>query len=283
MTENADYIKHFIANALKEDVGDGDHTSLSCIPQNQSGKARLLVKQEGIVAGIEIAKMIFQQFDAGLTVKQHIKDGTGVKPGDVVFEVSGKELSILQTERLVLNFMQRMSGIATQTHEYVKMVDGLKTKILDTRKTTPGMRIFEKMAVKLGGGENHRMGLYDMIMIKDNHIDFAGGIKPAIERVQKYLADKGKTLKIEVEARNFDEIKQIMEVGGIHRIMIDNFSVSETLKAVVLIGGKYETESSGGITLETLRDYASCGVDYISVGALTHQIKSLDLSLKAVK
>jgi nicotinate-nucleotide pyrophosphorylase (carboxylating) len=216
-------------------------------------------------------------------VHQYISDGTRVKPGDVVFEVSGKEISILQTERLVLNFMQRMSGIATQTHEYVELVYGLKTKILDTRKTTPGMRIFEKMAVKLGGGENHRMGLYDMIMIKDNHVDFAGGIHQAIERAQKYLTANSKDLKIEVEARSFEEINQIMEVGGIHRIMIDNFSLSDTRKAVAMIGGKYETESSGGITKETLRDYALCGVDYISVGALTHQIKSLDLSLKAIK
>ncbi len=282
MIEHSEYIQEFIKNALREDVGDGDHTSLSCIPANQTGKAKLLVKQEGIIAGVEVAKMVFQLFDPELTIKQFIADGTWVKPGDVVFEVSGKELSILQTERLVLNFMQRMSGIATQTQEYVKLLDGLKTKILDTRKTTPGMRIFEKMAVKMGGGENHRMGLYDMVMIKDNHIDFAGGIRPAIERVQKYLSLKGKDLKIEVEARSFDEIRQIMEVGGVHRIMIDNFSVSDTLKAVNLIGGNYEIESSGGITKETLRNYALCGVDYISVGALTHQIKSLDLSLKAL-
>jgi nicotinate-nucleotide pyrophosphorylase (carboxylating) len=279
----SNYMQEFIKNALNEDVGDGDHTSLSCIPATQNGKAKLLVKQEGIIAGVEVAKMVFRLFDPELSVTQFIADGKWVKPGDVVFEVSGKELSILQTERLVLNFMQRMSGIATQTNEYVKLLDGLKTKILDTRKTTPGMRIFEKMAVKLGGGDNHRMGLYDMIMIKDNHVDFSGGIRPAIEGVQKYLAANGKDLKIEVEARSFDEIEQIMEVGGVHRIMIDNFSVADTLKAVTLIGGKYETESSGGITKETLRDYANCGVDFISIGALTHQIKSLDLSLKALK
>ncbi|MFA6401761.1 MAG: carboxylating nicotinate-nucleotide diphosphorylase [Salinivirgaceae bacterium] len=283
MIENIDYIKGFIENALREDVGDGDHTSLSCIPATQTGKAKLLVKQEGIIAGVEVAKMVFHLFDPELSVKQFIADGKWVNPGDVVFEVSGKELSILQTERLVLNFMQRMSGIATQTNEYVKLLDGLKTKILDTRKTTPGMRIFEKMAVKLGGGDNHRMGLYDMILIKDNHVDFAGGIRQAIERAQKYLSVNGKDLKIEVEARSFDEIEQIMEVGGVHRIMIDNFSVADTLKAVTLIGDNYETESSGGITKETLRDYANCGVDFISIGALTHQINSLDLSLKAIK
>jgi len=276
------YIKDFIQLALAEDVGDGDHTSLSCIPETQMGKAQLLVKQDGILAGVEIAKRIYKEFDATMEIKIFIHDGCPIKVGDVVFEVSGKELSILQTERLVLNFMQRMSGIATQTYEYVKLVDGLKTKILDTRKTTPGMRLFEKMAVKIGGGENHRMGLYDMIMIKDNHIDFAGGIKQAIERSQTYLKNKNKDLKIEVEARSFDEIKEIMEIGGIHRIMIDNFSVEDTKKAIALIGGKYETESSGGITKDTLRNYAECGVDYISVGALTHQIKSLDLSLKAL-
>ncbi len=276
------YIEDFIKLALAEDIGDGDHTSLSCIPESQTGKARLLVKQDGIISGVEIAETIYKIFDPKLKINVFIKDGTQIKKGDVVFEVSGKELSILQTERLVLNFMQRMSGIATQTAEYVKLAEGLNTKILDTRKTTPGMRIFEKIAVKTGGGENHRTGLYDMIMIKDNHIDFAGGIRQAIERAHEYLKQKNKDLKIEVEARSIDEIKEIMLVGGIHRIMIDNFTVEETKKAVELINGKYETESSGKITKETLRAYAECGVDYISVGALTHQIKSLDLSLKAV-
>ena len=276
------YIKDFIKLALAEDVGDGDHTSMSCIPENQLGKAHLLVKQNGILAGVEIAKRIYKEFDPEMEIKTFIHDGSPIKIGDVVFEIKGRELSILQTERIVLNFMQRMSGIATQTYEYVKLVDGLKTKILDTRKTTPGMRLFEKMAVKTGGGENHRMGLYDMIMIKDNHIDYAGGVKQAILRAQSYLKDKNKNLKIEVEARSFEEISEIMEVGGIHRIMIDNFSIEDTKKALAQIGGKYETESSGGITKETLRAYAECGVDYISVGALTHQIKSLDLSLKAI-
>lgn len=275
------YIKDFVKLALQEDVGDGDHTSLSCIPDSQMGKAKLLVKQDGILAGLEVAKKVYHEFDPNMEVKTFIEDGSPIKVGDVVFEIYGKETAILQTERLVLNFMQRMSGIATQTNEYVKLIDGLNTKILDTRKTTPGMRLFEKMAVKLGGGENHRMGLYDMIMIKDNHIDFAGGIEQAISRTKEYLKTKNKDLKIEVEARSFDEIKEIMRVGGIHRIMIDNFSVEDTKKAVELIGDKYETESSGGITKETLRAYAECGVDYISVGALTHQIKSLDLSLKA--
>lgn len=282
MVNHEKYIKDFIKLALAEDVGDGDHTSMSCIPENQLGKAQLLVKQNGILAGVEIAKRIYSEFDPEMEIKTFIHDGSPIKIGDVVFEIKGRELSILQTERIVLNFMQRMSGIATQTYEYVKLVDGLKTKILDTRKTTPGMRLFEKMAVKTGGGENHRMGLYDMIMIKDNHIDFAGGVRQAIISAQTYLKNKNKDLKIEVEARSFEEIKEIMEVGGIHRIMIDNFSIEDTKKAIAQIGGKYQTESSGGITKETLRAYAECGVDYISVGALTHQIKSLDLSLKAI-
>ncbi len=276
------YTRDFIQLALAEDIGDGDHTSLSCIPKNQLGKAQLLAKQDGILAGVKVAKMVYRIFDPTLEVNTYIPDGSCIKKGDLIFDVQGKELSILQTERLVLNFMQRMSGIATQTGEYVKIVEGLNTKILDTRKTTPGMRLFEKMAVKLGGGENHRMGLYDMIMIKDNHIDFAGGIKKAIESTQKYLKENNKNLKIEVEARSFDEINEIMNVGGINRIMIDNFTVEDTKKAIELIGGKYETESSGGITKQTLRAYAECGVDFISVGALTHQIKSLDLSLKAI-
>ncbi len=276
------YINDFIKLAIKEDVGDGDHSSLSCIPANQMGKAQLLAKQDGILAGVEVAKTIYKVFDPGIKINVFINDGSQIKVGDVVLEITGKETSILQTERLVLNFMQRMSGIATQTNEYVNLVAGLKTKILDTRKTTPGMRIFEKIAVKIGGGFNHRMGLYDMIMLKDNHIDYAGGVKKAIERTQKYLKEKNKDLQIVVEARSFDEIQQIMEVGGITRILIDNFSIEDTRKAVEMIGGKFDTESSGGITKETLRSYAECGVDYISVGALTHQIKSLDLSLKAI-
>ena len=277
--DNQEYIKDFIARAIREDVGDGDHTSLSCIPPEQIGKAQLLVKQDGILAGVEVARMVFETFDKDLKMTTFISDGTPVKKGDVAFIVEGRELSILQTERLVLNFMQRMSGIATQTSHYVELVKGLHTKILDTRKTTPGMRVFEKM----GGGQNHRIGLYDMILIKDNHIDYAGGIPQAINRAKDYLKAKGKNLKIEVEARSFDEIRQIMEIGGIDRIMIDNFSISDTKKAVEMIGGKYETEASGGITDANLRDYAATGVDFISVGALTHQIRSLDLSLKAVK
>ncbi len=280
--DDSNYIKQFIVNSLSEDIGDGDHTSLSCVPKTQMGKAQLLVKQAGVLAGVNIAKMIYEIYDKNLKINILIEDGALVKVGDVVFTIEGSELAILQTERLVLNFMQRMSGIATTTKEYVDLVQGLQTKILDTRKTTPGMRIFEKNAVKIGGGENHRMGLYDMIMIKDNHIDFAGGIEQAITRVKNYLKEKNKDLRIEVEARSFDEIEQIMNIGGVHRIMIDNFTVEDTKKAVKMIGGKYETESSGGITKDTLRGYAECGVDYISVGALTHQIESLDLSLKAI-
>lgn len=277
-----EYYKAFIAQAILEDVGDGDHTSLSTIPADQMGKAQLLVKQDGILAGVEVAQMVFNYFDPELKMEVFIKDGTPVKKGDVAFTVEGKKLSILQTERLVLNFMQRMSGIATTTSEYVKRLEGTKTRVLDTRKTTPGMRLFEKWAVRLGGGCNHRIGLYDMILIKDNHIDFAGGIPQAINRAHYYLNHKGKDLKIEIEARSFDEIRQILEVGGVDRIMIDNFNIEDTRKAVEMIGGRYETESSGGITIENLRDYAECGVDFISVGALTHQIRSLDMSLKAI-
>ena len=243
---------------------------------------KLLVKQEGIIAGIEIAKVIFKRLDSNMQIEQLIEDGTHVKPGDIAFYVEGSVISLLQAERLVLNVMQRMSGIATQTNVYAEKLKGLKTKVLDTRKTTPGMRVLEKMAVKIGGGENHRMGLYDMVMLKDNHIDFAGGITQAIRKTQAYLKETGRDLKIEVETRSLDEIREAMAVGGIHRIMLDNFDLKKTREAVQLIDGKYETESSGGITLETLRDYAECGVDYISVGALTHQIKSLDMSLKAV-
>ncbi len=276
------YLDKFIENAFSEDIADGDHTTLSCIPHDAIGKAQLIVKEEGIISGIEIAKQVFHKFDPELKMEIFIKDGQHVVFGDIAFTIEGKRISILQTERLVLNIMQRMSGIATRTNYYVRLLDGLSTKILDTRKTTPGMRFLEKEAVKTGGGENHRMGLYDMIMIKDNHIDFAGGIAEAITKTKNYLKEKGKNLKIEVEARSIDEVKQIMDAGGIDRIMLDNFSYDDTRKAVKLIAGKYETESSGGITEKTIRNYAECGVDYISVGALTHHIKSLDMSLKAI-
>jgi nicotinate-nucleotide pyrophosphorylase (carboxylating) len=279
---NDKLIDALIDLAIREDIGDGDHTSLACIPETTHGKAKLLVKDEGIIAGVAIAKRIFNTFDRSLTFDERIADGTPVYKGQIVFYVEGKSLSILQCERLVLNVMQRMSGVATQTNLYVKKLEGLKTRILDTRKTTPGMRMLDKMAVKLGGGENHRIGLFDMILIKDNHIDYAGGIENAINAVKAYLKKNNKNLKIEVEARTLDDIKKILALGGIDRILIDNFSPDQTREAVRLIDGKCETESSGGITFDTLRDYAECGVDYISVGALTHQIKSLDLSLKAV-
>jgi len=249
--------------AINEDIGDGDHSSISCIPEKTIGQAHLLVKEQGILAGINVAMMVFHQIDPALELEVFLADGAKIKNGDVAFVVSGKVLSILQSERLVLNFMQRMSGIATTTNKYVKKLEGLKTKVLDTRKTTPGLRVFEKMAVKTGGGENHRMGLFDMIMLKDNHIEFAGGIKKAINSTHTYLESIGKNLKIEIEARNLNELREILETGRINRIMLDNLS-------------------SGGITLETILDYAECGVDYISVGALTHQIHSLDMSLKAL-
>ncbi len=271
----------FIENSIREDIGDGDHSSLSCIPAEATGKAQLIVKEDGIIAGIEIAKQVFAHLDPNIVFDQLIADGTKVERGDIAFTVEGKTQTLLLAERLVLNIMQRMSGIATKTNEYVQKLDGLKTKVLDTRKTTPGMRVLEKMAVKLGGGENHRMGLYDMIMLKDNHVDFAGGIKQAITAAQNYLMQNGKNLKIEIEVRNLDELQQVLELGGIHRIMLDNFDTTTTKKAVAMIDGRFETESSGGITMETLRAYAECGVDYISVGALTHHIKSMDMSLKA--
>jgi len=280
MTEKL--IEELIDLAIKEDIGDGDHSSQSCIPETAQGKVQLLVKEPGIIAGIEVAEKVFKKIDPDVKMEIFIQDGTRVKPGDIAFTVEGKVWTLLKTERLVLNIMQRMSGIATRTNEYVQRLDGLHTKVLDTRKTTPGMRVLEKMAVKIGGGENHRMGLYDMVMLKDNHIDFAGGIEKAVNAVKEYLKEKGKDLKIEVEVRNMDELNEVMRVGGIHRIMLDNFDIRQTKAAVELIGGKYETESSGGITMDTLRDYAECGVDYISVGALTHHIKSLDMSLKAM-
>lgn len=267
---------------FSEDIGDGDHTSLSCIPQTEMGKSRLIIKDTGILAGVEVAEKIFHSFDPDLKMTVFLKDGASVKPGDVAFEVEGKVLSLLQTERLMLNIMQRMSGVATITSKYVKRLEGLKTKVLDTRKTTPGLRLLEKQAVKIGGGENHRIGLYDMILLKDNHVDFAGGIENAITSAKKYCAEKGKNLKIEIEVRNFDELNRVLKLGGVDRIMLDNFTPENTRKAVELITGKYETESSGGITYDTLRTYAECGVDYISVGALTHSVKSLDMSFKAV-
>ena len=275
-------VDEFIENAIREDVGDGDHTSLAIIPETAVGKAQLIVKDEGIIAGVEVAKKVFLKFDPSVKLSVFITDGSRVKNCDIAFVVEGKVLTILQCERLVLNIMQRMSGVATQTAKYVEQLHGLKTKVLDTRKTTPGMRLLDKWAVKLGGGENHRIGLYDMILIKDNHIDFAGGIENAIKSAKDYLKRKNKNLKIEVEARSLDDIEKIMEIGGIHRIMLDNFDVETTRKAVRLIHGQYEIESSGGITIDTLRDYAKCGVDFISVGALTHQIRSLDMSLKAM-
>lgn len=272
-----------ISNAIREDVGDGDHSSLACIPVNEKGKAKLLVKQAGIIAGVEFAKRIFKYVDADLQVETLINDGDSVKYGDIVFYVSGRSLSILKSERLVLNAMQRMSAIATKTGMFVELLEGTNTKILDTRKTTPGIRAIEKWAVKIGGGENHRFALYDMIMLKDNHIDYAGGIKKAISKTQNYLKEHILDLKIIVEARSIDEIKEILKSDGVHRILIDNFNYEETRKAVDLIGDKCETESSGGITLETARKYAECGVNYISSGALTHSVFNMDLSLKAVE
>jgi len=276
-----DLIDRLIDLAFAEDIGDGDHTTLSCIPASAMGKSKLLIKETGILAGIEIAKEIFHRFDSNMKVEVFINDGTEVKPGDVAMVVEGKIQSLLQTERLMLNVMQRMSGIATTTHKYVKLLEGTKTNVLDTRKTTPGMRMLEKQAVKIGGGVNHRIGLFDMILLKDNHVDFAGGIDKAITRAKEYCKEKGKDLKIEIEVRNFNELQQVLDLGGVDRIMLDNFDIENTKKAVAIIAGRYETESSGGITFETLRDYALCGVDYISVGALTHSVKGLDMSFKA--
>jgi nicotinate-nucleotide pyrophosphorylase (carboxylating) len=271
-----------ISNAIREDVGDGDHSSLACIPKEAKGKAKLLVKEAGVIAGVEMAKRIFSYVDADLKVEIRIYDGESVKYGDVVFFVEGSSQSILKSERLVLNVMQRMSAIATKTKEFAKLLEGTKTKILDTRKTTPGIRVIEKWAVKIGGGENHRFALYDMIMLKDNHIDFAGGVSKAIEKTKNYLKVNSLDLKIIVEARSIEEIKEILAHEGIHRILIDNFNFEETRKAVQLIGDKCQTESSGGINLESVRKYAECGVDYVSSGALTHSVYNMDLSLKAV-
>ena len=274
-------IDELIDLAFAEDIGDGDHTTLCCIPDTAMGKSRLLIKEPGILAGVEIARKIFHRFDPDLKMTVYIEDGTAVKPGDVAFVVEGRVQSLLQTERLMLNVMQRMCGIATMTHRYVKKLEGLHTRILDTRKTTPGMRMLEKEAVKIGGGVNHRIGLFDMILLKDNHVDFAGGIENAISRCHDYLKAKGKDLKIEIEVRNLDELKEVMRVGGVDRIMLDNFSPELTKEAVKIVGGKYEIESSGGITFDTIRDYAESGVDFVSVGALTHSVKGLDMSFKA--
>jgi nicotinate-nucleotide pyrophosphorylase (carboxylating) len=275
-------IDKLIDLSFAEDIGDGDHTTLACIPESARGKSALKIKEPGILAGIEIAKRVFHRFDPTLKVWEIMHDGAVVKSGDIPMIVEGKVRSLLQTERLMLNIMQRMSGIATATHKYAGMLAGTKTRVLDTRKTTPGMRIMEKMAVKIGGGVNHRIGLFDMILLKDNHIDFAGGIAKALDMVHTYCREKGKNLAIEIEVRNFDELQQVLLLGGVQRIMFDNFTPEMTCKGVEMVAGRYEIESSGGITLETLRDYANCGVDYISVGALTHSVKGLDMSFKAM-
>ncbi|MBQ2166012.1 MAG: carboxylating nicotinate-nucleotide diphosphorylase [Bacteroidaceae bacterium] len=267
--------------AFAEDIGDGDHTTLCCIPADAMGESKLLIKEEGVFAGVDIAKEVFRRFDPTMEVEVYIQDGTHVKPGDIVMSVKGKIQSLLQTERLMLNILQRMSGIATMTAKYVKRLEGTKTRVLDTRKTTPGMRMLEKQAVKIGGGTNHRIGLFDMILLKDNHIDFAGGIENAISRCHEYLKEKGKDLKIEIEVRDFAELQRVLDFGGVDRIMLDNFTPAETKKAVDMIAGRFETESSGGITFDTIRDYAEQGVDFISVGALTHSVKGLDMSFKA--
>jgi nicotinate-nucleotide pyrophosphorylase (carboxylating) len=274
-------LRDFISGCLREDIGDGDHSSLACIPDDATGRARLLVKEEGLLSGCAVAGEVFSIIDPDIKFDPFLSDGTRISPGDIVFHVHGRIQSILKSERLVLNIMQRMSGIATTTRKYAEKISDLKTKVLDTRKTTPGMRFLEKEAVRTGGGMNHRMGLYDMIMLKDNHIDYAGGIENAILRTREYLALTKKDLRVEIEARNLGDIRRILETGGVDRIMLDNFNLTDTREAVKMIGGRYETESSGGITLETIRAYAECGVDFISAGALTHHIKSLDLSLKA--
>jgi nicotinate-nucleotide pyrophosphorylase (carboxylating) len=276
-------IHQFIANALAEDVGDGDHTSLATIPAGTQGKAKLLVKDYGILAGVELAEAIFAQVDSSLKLGVYLQDGAKIKPGDVAFEVEGDAQSILTAERLVLNCMQRMSGIATKTHEITNILEGTNAKVLDTRKTTPGLRYLEKWAVSLGGGVNHRFGLYDMILIKDNHVDYSGGIRQAIENTHCYLEKNHKKLQIEIEVRNMNELEQALQTGGINRILLDNFKLDDLRRAVEKVDGAYVTEASGGITIDNIREYAECGVDYISVGALTHSVKSLDLSLKAVK
>lgn len=279
---NRDYLDTFIKAVIREDIGDGDHSSLACIHKTAIGKAILLSKERGILAGVTIGEKIFHSIDPGLKIECCYQDGTTINTGDIIYIIEGKILSILLAERIVLNVLQRMCGIATQTRAYTEKLKGLKAKVLDTRKTTPGMRFLDKLAVRIGGGENHRMGLYDMILLKDNHIEYAGGIERAIKSANQYLKEKGKNLKIEIEAQSLKDVKEILGIGGVHRIMLDNFSIENTKKAVTLINGKYEVESSGGITLETVRQFAECGVDFVSVGALTHHIKSLDLSLKAI-
>ena len=274
-------IDRLIDLSFAEDIGDGDHTTLCCIPEDAMGKSHLLIKEDGILAGVEIAKEVFARFDPTMVVEVLINDGAKVHRGDIAMVVTGKVRSLLQTERLMLNIMQRMSGIATMTHRYVERIEGTGAHVLDTRKTTPGMRMLEKMAVKIGGGVNHRIGLFDMILLKDNHIDFAGGISNAINRCHAYLKERNLDLKIEIEVRNFDELNQVLECGGVNRIMLDNFTVADTKKAVDLINHRYEVESSGNITLDTIRSYAEQGVDYVSVGALTHSVKGLDMSFKA--
>ena len=281
MNKEEELIDRLIDLAFAEDIGDGDHTTLSCIPATAMGKSKLLIKEPGILAGIEIAKEVFRRFDPAMKVEVFINDGTAVKPGDVAMIVEGKIQSLLQTERLMLNIMQRMSGIATMTHKYVEQLKGTNTRVLDTRKTTPGMRILEKMAVKISLVGSEMCIRDSMILLKDNHVDFAGGIDKAITRAKEYCKEKGKDLKIEIEVRSFDELQQVLDLGGVDRIMFDNFTPEMTKKAVEMVAGKYETESSGGITFDTLRDYAECGVDFISVGALTHSVKGLDMSFKA--
>lgn len=276
-------LEPFISNALAEDIGDGDHTSLSTIPEGQTGKAKLLIKDNGIIAGIDVSREIFKTVDASLLIDTLIQDGESVKPGDIAFYVSGSVHSILKAERLVLNIMQRMSGIASTTNRIVKILEGTGTKVLDTRKTTPGLRNLEKMAVRIGGGVNHRFGLYDMILIKDNHVDYAGGISNAIKSAQDYLEKNKIKIPVEVEVRNLDELKEVMNFGQIDRILLDNFSFALLKEAVKLVNGSYITEASGGITEDNVLEYANCGVDYVSMGALTHSVKSMDMSLKAVK
>ncbi len=280
---NKEYLDHFIAVALKEDIGDGDHTSLACIPPEQVGNAQIIIKEKGVLAGIRLTREILKRIDPGLQTIQCIEDGSVVEKGTRAIELTGSVLSILKSERLILNILQRMSGIATKTRTYVDRLKDLNTKILDTRKTTPGFRLFEKEAVVIGGGENHRMGLYDMILLKDNHIEFSGGIQKAIEDTHRYLKKVHKDLKIEIEAHSLESVREILSIGGIHRIMLDNFSIEETKKAVHLINGTFQTESSGGITLANIRKYAECGVDYVSVGDLTTHIKTIDMSLKAIQ
>ena len=283
MTINKYELQKFIANALSEDIGDGDHTSLSTIPADAIGKAKLLVKDEGILAGIELAKMIFEMVDKDLQIEVLIQDGQPIKYGDIALYVTGRDQSIVTAERLVLNCIQRMSGIATATHQIVKSLEGTNTKVLDTRKTTPGLRMIEKWAVQIGGGVNHRIGLYDMILIKDNHVDYAGGIKNALDAAHQYLKDKNKNLPVEIEVRSLAELEEVLKIGGIVRIMLDNFSYDNIREAIKIVDGRYPLEASGGITPENVRQYAECGVDYVSMGYLTHSVKSLDLSLKAVK